>query len=209
MSEAAEGAVQESAVPVEDSQDSVGSRGFPENTPIVEMTDSQRAAYFKHQNRQAERKLAAFKGFTPEQIQKIVSENETLKTSQLSESERTVKEAAEKAAAEARAAAEADWRPKYQAAQLKSAAATVIKDQEQLSSFMAITDPSKFSGEDGEIDEEKLMGHLTALFGGSTQGKRPASGPPAWGQFSGGASAGVRPGEAGKAAAEKRHGIKK
>ncbi|MBF6370918.1 hypothetical protein IU469_35265, partial [Nocardia puris] len=40
-----------------------------------------------------------------------------------------------------------------------------ILDDDQLKSFMSIVDTSKFIGEDGEIDNEAVMGHLTAIYG--------------------------------------------
>lgn len=35
----------------------VGPHGFPENTPVKDMTDSERAAYYKYQNRKTEKRL--------------------------------------------------------------------------------------------------------------------------------------------------------
>ena len=51
-------------------QSGASDTGFPPNTPVAEMTDAQRAAYFKHQNRQADNKLAAFQGVTTEEVSK-------------------------------------------------------------------------------------------------------------------------------------------
>lgn len=186
-------------------------KGFPENTPVAEMTHEQRAAYYKHQNRQTDNKLAAFKGVTPEQVAQLQQENETLKNDKLSADEKALKEATQKAGDDARAAADAQWRPKYLASELKGVAAGVIKDQEQLASFLAMTDATKFAREDGELDHEKVMGHLTALFGGGGQGQQSGNGQQqrSWGQHSGGTSGGPhKPGEAGRAAAQQRHGIK-
>jgi hypothetical protein len=174
------------------------------------MNLEQRAAYYKHQNRQTDNKLAAFKGVTPEQVAQIQQENETLKTERLSADEKALKEATKKAADDARAAADAEWRPRYLASELRSVAAGVIKDQEQLQSFLAMTDASKFATENGEIDHEKVMGHLTALFGGGQGQQQSGNGQqrPQWGQHSGGTGTPSTPGEAGKAAAAKRHGVK-
>lgn len=184
-------------------------RGFPENTPVAEMSDAQKAAYYKHHNRQADNKLAAFKGVTPQAIEQMQQELETLRNEKLTADEKALKAAAETASADAKAAADAEWRPKYLASQLKSAAASVIKDSEQLASFMAVTDPAKFAGEDGEIDEEKVMGHLTALFGGGQQqDAQRQQQQRQWGQYSGGTGAPAKPGETGRAAAARRHGTK-
>jgi hypothetical protein len=179
-------------------------KGFPADTPVADMTDAQKAAYYLHQNRQTDNKLKAFNGFTPQDVNAMWTQLEENATERLSASDKAVREATAKAVADARAAAEAELRPKYQAAQLKSAAGLVIKDKEQLESFLAITDPGKFAGEDGEIDEEKVVGHLTALLGapGQQQGGQQQRN---WGQQSGGQPP-SKPGSAGLAAAGKRFG---
>lgn len=179
-------------------------KGFPADTPVADMTTDQQAAYYKFQNRQADNKLHAFNGFTPQDVASMWSRLEELEGEKLNADQRALKDATTTAAQQARAEAEAELLPKYQAAQLKSAAAQVIKDKVQLESFMAITDPAKFAGEDGEIDEDKVVGHLTAIFGGQQQndGQQQRS----WGQNSGGTHISAKPGEAGAAAAAKRFG---
>lgn len=62
------------------------------------------------------------------------------------------------------------------AEQLKSIASKVISGP-QLDAFTAAADTSKFVGDNGQIDESKVMGHLTALFGVSQEGP-----PHEWGQ---------------------------
>jgi hypothetical protein len=186
-------------------------RGYPENTPVAEMTDGQRAAYYKHHNRQAENRLQAFKGVTPEQLAQIQQENENLRNANLSASDKAIKDAQTQAAKEARAEADSEWSAKYLKSELKSLATSVLKDdKEKLAAFMAVTDPKLFAGENGEIDEEKVMGHLTALFGGGGGDgqQKPNNGQQqrSWGQHSGGAGVPARPGDAGRAAAQKRFG---
>lgn len=188
----------------EQQQSGNSDREFPADTPVADMTDAQKAAYYLHQNRQTDNKLKAFNGFTPQDVNAMWTQLEESETAKLSASDKAVKDAATKAAAEAKSAADADWQPKVLAAQLESAASRVIKDDEQLESFLAITDPAKFVGEDGSVDKDKVIGHLTALFGGqqqqSSNGQRQQKN---WGQQSGGQPP-SKPGEAGKAAADKR-----
>lgn len=136
------------------------------------------------------------------QIADLQTQLDELKNKQLTDDERATKEAIEKAKADAEAAVKAELGPKYLASELKSIAAGVIRDQDQLKSFMAMVDPTKFVGDDGDIDEDKVMGHLTALYVGRDEPKRP----PNWGQYSG-TQAPEKPGSAGRAALEKRHGI--
>lgn len=187
--------------------ESGGDQGFPANTPVAEMTDAQRAAYFKHHNRQADNKLSAFKGVTPQDVETMQARLQELENAQLSASDKALKEAAELASAQAKAAADAEWMPKFQQAQLKSIAAPIIGDVDRLNAFLATTNAASFAGENGEIDEEKVAGHLTALFG--TRSPQPqAQQPRNWGQHSGGAASPVTPGSAGKAEAAKRFGAK-
>lgn len=61
-----------------------------------------------------------------------------------------------------------------------------------LDSFVSYADVSKFTSADGTVDEQKVIGHLTAAFG-VQQG---AGGKQQWG----------RPGASGRAAAAKRFG---
>lgn len=169
------------------------------------MTEAQQAAYYRFQNRQTDNKLSAFKGVTPQDVSAMQQELDTLRTKDMTASEKAVKDA-EKAA---RIAADADWLPKLQTAQLRGIASEVLKG-DQLEAWMFGRNPAVFANENGEIDQEKVMGHLTAAFGAGGQDQQQSNNgrqAPAWGQQSGGAGAPpVRPGEAGKAAAAKRFG---
>jgi hypothetical protein len=183
-------------------------KGFPENTPVKDMTEAQQAAYFRYQNRQTDNKLAAFKGVKPEDVSAMQQELEALRAKDMTASEKAVKDA-EKAA---RAAADAEWRPRLQTAELRSIASEVLKG-DQLNAWLAGMNPAAFANDNGEIDQEKVMGHLTAAFGvgGQDQQQQSNNGrqqPPAWGQTSGGTGSVTRPGEAGRAAVAKRHGVK-
>ncbi|MEU9806229.1 hypothetical protein [Mycobacterium sp. NPDC050853] len=176
-------------------------KGFPADTPVAQMTDAQQAAYWKHYSREHEGKAKAFStlGLTPEQIQQLQERNTELEKAQMDASELALKEATDKAAAEARAATEADWKPKLLASQLKSAASQVLSG-EQLNEWLDSVDPGKFVGENGEIDESKVMGKLTAIFGQKQEQRQQRS----WGQFNTGHQSTDTPGAAGRAAAEKR-----
>lgn len=181
-------------------------KGFPADTPVAQMTDAQQAAYWKHYSREHEGKAKAFTtlGVTPEQIQQLQERNAELEKAQMDASELALKEATDKAAADARAATEADWKPKLLASQLKSAASQVLSG-DQLTEWLDSVDPGKFVGDNGEIDESKVMGKLTAIFG---QKKEQQQQQPFWGQHSTGHQSADKPGTAGRAAAAKRFGSK-
>jgi hypothetical protein len=191
-------------------QQSGGSdKGFPENTAIKDMSVDQQAAYYRFQNRQTDSKLAAFKGVTPQDVSTMQQELEALRTKDMTAADKAIKDA-EKAA---RAAADADWRPKLQTAQLRSIASEVLKG-EQLNAWLSGVNPAAFANDNGDIDQEKVQSYLTATFGvgGEDQQQQSTNGrqqPPAWGQQSGGAGTPpVPPGEAGRAAVARRHGVK-
>lgn len=183
-------------------------KGFPDNTPVKDMTPEQQAAYYLHQNRQTDNKLKGFNGFTPQDVDAMWRRLEQLEGEKLSDNDKALKEAQTRAANEAKSAAQ----PQIHAAQLEAAAARVIKDDEQLSAFLAIADPSKFVGEDGAIDKDKVIGHLTAIYGGSDSGQgaagRQQQAAPSWGQQSGGNAPPAQIGAAAQAALAKRHGVK-
>lgn len=182
-------------------------KGFPENTPLAQMSTEQQLAYYKHQNRQADNKLAGFNGFTPADVDAMWKRLEELEGEKLSANDKALKDVQKSA----RDAAEAEWRPKLQRAELRSIAAEVLKG-DQLEAWLAGMNPAAFANDKGEIDLDKVMGHLTAAFGvvGGQDHQQPRNGqqPPAWGQQSGGTNPPARPGEAGRTALEKRHGVK-
>lgn len=146
-------------------------KGFPEDTPIAEMTTEQQLAYFKFHDRKKADTLKKFGGITPEQAQQALAEAEQLRQSKMTADERAIEEAKTAAATSAAEKATSKWAPKV----LRATAGRFI-DGDQLESFLNVTDVNKFI-KDGEFDEDAVVGHLTGLFGG--QGKQP---PRQWGQ---------------------------
>jgi hypothetical protein len=181
-------------------------KGFPSDTPVAQMTDSQAAAYWKYHARKHEDKVRAYGDLTPEQVKQMHDRNQELENEKLTADQRTLKEATDKAAAEARAAAEAELRPKLLASQLKAVASASLQG-EQLDAWLDGVDPAKFVGDNGEIDQEKVKANLAKAFG---QGGQFGSGLPQhqnWGQHSGNppAKSGA---DLGRAEATRRFGDK-
>jgi hypothetical protein len=71
-----------------------------------------------------------------------------------------------------------------------------------LDSFVEGALMSAFTNEAGEVEEEKVMGHLTAIHAAAL----PQQPPRQWGQSSG-QPAGGRAGDVARAALKKRHGV--
>ncbi len=88
------------------------------------------------------------------------------------------------------------------AEQLRTHAAKVLSGP-QLDAFVNAANPAAFTDGAGGVDEEKVMGHLTALF--AVGGQEPPGRQ--WGQTSGN-PVGERPGDQGRRALERRHGVK-
>ncbi|MFD0276168.1 hypothetical protein ACFVHB_20005 [Kitasatospora sp. NPDC127111] len=91
----------------------VGPNGFPENTPVAEMSHEHQAAYWRHHSRRWE--TVAKAAPTPEEVTQLRADSAELatrKTAELSETQRLQKEKddAEAAATRARADAEAATR---------------------------------------------------------------------------------------------------
>lgn len=155
--------------------------GFPAETPVAEMTQEQQTAYWKHHARKHEGAVKAYGGKTPQQIADLEAQLTTLQAERMSAEEKAISEAVAAAQQSTRAEVEQEWQSKYRTARLESLAGRVL-DKDQLKSFMDVVDTAKFLGEDGDVDTEKVMGHLTGLYG---QTREFGSGLPQhrnWGQ---------------------------
>jgi hypothetical protein len=73
-------------------------------------------------------------------------------------------------------------------------------------SFVQYSKLDAFVGEDGEVDETRVMGHLTAIYA-ATQPTQPQQPPRNWGQGSG-YETGQQPGANAHQALARRHGVK-
>lgn len=88
-----------------------------------------------------------------------------------------------------------------QTEQLRGIVGTVLPPG-QRDDFVEYARLDAFRGEDGQLDTEKVMGHLTAIYA-ATQPQQPRQ----WGQYSGG-QPGEKPGAAARSALQKRHGVR-
>jgi hypothetical protein len=186
---------------------STSEKGFPEGTPLAEMTPDQQLAYWKHHARRHEDTVKAFKGLTPQQIADIQAENESLKADKMTADEKALKAVRDEAKKQAKAEAEAEYLPQIRAAKVQNIASQIVSG-DKLSAFMDLAGSSpQLLDENGQVSEEKVMGYLTAMYGTETP---PGPNQPKWqnfGQYSPPPPRGV-PGEAGKVEAQKRFGAK-
>lgn len=152
-------------------------RGFPENTPIAEMTAEQQAAYWKFHDRRKSDTLKAYNGITPEQALQLQTRNAELERAQMSAADQALAAARDEAAAAANTAAAAQWAPQL----MESIVEQFVPDEKARPAVMAGLNPMSFV-KDGKFDKEALIGHLTGLataFGGNAS---TDSQPRQWGQ---------------------------
>jgi hypothetical protein len=176
---------------------SSSDRGFPENTPVDEMTAPQREAYWKHQSRKHEERVKAFGNLTPDALKALqdkASKHDALERELMSDKDKATAEAREKALAEAT--------PRVVRAEFKAAAKGVLSN-DQLAALLEDRDLSKYVDANGDPDEDKIAKLVTAF----APAKTTRTGPSATGlgHRSGGQGA---PGDQGRAMAEKRFGKK-
>lgn len=148
------------------SNDGDGGTGYPANTPVVEMTAPQQAAYWKAQSRKHESRVKALG--TPEEIKawrEASSELEKLRRASMGETERAVAEAREHAAAEAGKA----WAVRLVAAEFRAATAGRVEPSD-LSGVLDTLDLSKFLDDDGSVNIEKVTQLASRITGSANTG---------------------------------------
>ncbi len=154
----------------DETADTAGERelnryGYPDATPLAEMSIEQQAAYWKHKARVHEQRSKSKQpGYTPEEVQALREELEALRNAQLSDSERAHADAVETARLAGRDEARAQLMPLVQEAQLRGYASTVIKGA-RLDGWVATVNVAAFCAEDGSVDGAKVVEHLRAQYG--------------------------------------------
>lgn len=110
-----------------------------------------------------ESRIARERAKLPTDYDQLKSEVEQLRTEKLSADEKAIQKAQKEAAQAAAETAKAEYLPKIQALEVKAIASTVING-DRLNAFMELVNPSVLVGEDGAVDETKVMGFLTAMY---------------------------------------------
>jgi hypothetical protein len=155
-------------------------RGFPENTPIVEMTAEERANYFKFHDRRKGDTLKAYQGITPEQALEWKQQAEAAAREQQTPSERALEDARNEARTAARTEADAEWASLMTEAVVEQ----FVTDPAQRQAVLSGLNATQFMT-DGKFDKNKLIGHMTGLataFGGAVPGQGTPPPPRQWGQ---------------------------
>lgn len=135
----------------------VNEHGFPDKTPVKDMSDAQQAAYWRHQSRKHEDRVKSMGDYDA-----LKAERDDLKARHQTADEKAL-EAAKKEALEAGAASErAKIAPRLVAAEFKSANAGRIP-ADRLSAILDGLDPAKFLTSDGEVDADKVQQYVDGI----------------------------------------------
>jgi hypothetical protein len=150
---------------------SSGDKGFPEGTPLAEMSVEQREAYWKFQARKHEERNKAFDGLTPEALADLRE-----RASKQQQLERELMSDKDKAVLEAKEAARAEATPRVVRAEFKAAAKGVLTS-EQLTALLEDRDLSKYVDANGDPDEDKIANLVTAFAPKQEEEKPQRRGP--------------------------------
>lgn len=178
------------------SQEQQRDRGYPENTPLAEMTTEQQVAYWKHQSRKHERRANERADY--EQLAEKASKWEEAQRAGMSDTERALEEARAQARNDALREARQESAEKLVAAEFRAAARDV--DPKVLEGFLEDLNFSRYIGEDMSVDTARITDRVNGL---PKAGHTIPAPPNAQGfrRFQGSSSV-----EAGRAMYEARHG---
>lgn len=136
-------------------------KGFPENTPVAEMTVEQQAAYHKHQARKHEDRSKewsrTFEGKTPAQIKAELDAAAEVKRAQMSDADKALEEAR----TTARQEAAKEFGNKLVAAEFRAALAHV--DGERRDQIIEGLNLSTYLTDSGDVDTDKVKSYAAAI----------------------------------------------
>lgn len=136
----------------------VGPNGFPEATPVKDMTAEHQAAYWKHHARQHEAKAKARDDYDA-----IKAELDTLKAATLTDAEKAVEEARTAARAEGERAATDKYAAALVKAKIEGALAGKQFPADQIGGHVEFLDASKFLAANGEVDADKVQQYIDSI----------------------------------------------
>jgi colicin import membrane protein len=191
-----------------EADDTPDDEKYPKDKALADMTDAEKAAYWKAYSRKHETAFKSLAGanLTPEQITQLLADKEKSEREAMSAQDRAVAEAVEKATAETLAKARGDSVRAIMDAHIAASGLDKTKpdDQDVIDTVQAL-DPSSFIKDD-HVDADRLtkvLNRIIPVGGGSTGPAWPATGQ---GQRNTGTGSAR---DAGLAEAERRGFVKK
>jgi hypothetical protein len=155
-----EGSTEDKGTKAAGASTSSGDKGFPEGTPLAEMSVEQREAYWKFQARKHEERNKAFDGLTPEALADLrerANKQQQLERELMSDKDKAVLEAKEAATAEVRD----QYAQRLAASEFKAAAAGRI-EAERLANLLEDIDLRRYVTDSGDIDTERIAKKVDA-----------------------------------------------
>lgn len=142
--------------PASEGQNGDDDRGYPENTPVAEMTDKQAAAYWKAQSRKHEGRVKQMADY--DQLKTAADEYQKLVEASKTDQEKAI----DAARSEAREAALKEVGSRLVEAQFTVATAGRLGD-EQRTALLGGLDLSRFLTADGSVDAEKVKSFVDSV----------------------------------------------
>lgn len=148
----------------------VNEFGFPDKTPVKDMTAAHQAAYWRHQSRKHEDRVKDMSDYD-----QIKTERDALKAQHQTADEKALEDAKSAAAAAARAEERGKVAPLLVAAEFKSANAGRL-EAGALAAVLDGIEPTKFLTSEGEVDADKVKTYVDAIAPADSKKKWPDMG---------------------------------
>ncbi|WP_102508109.1 hypothetical protein [Sanguibacter massiliensis] len=129
----------------------VNEHGFPDATPVKDMTEGQQAAYWKHQARKHEDRVKTMSDY-----ETLKAERDALKAKHLTDDEKALDAATTSAAEKARAEVRSEYAARLVTAEFRAANSGRIP-ADKLAAVLDGIEPTKFLTADGEVDTDKVQ----------------------------------------------------
>lgn len=134
--------------------------GFPENTPVAEMTPIQQAAYWRDKSRKHEARANERRDY--DELRAKAEALDALAEASKTENEKAVAAARKEAGDEARVEERAKAAVKLVDAEMRAAVAGKLTP-EQLAPILEPIDRTKFLTPEGEVDNEKVLAFVASI----------------------------------------------
>lgn len=125
--------------------------GFPDATPVKDMSEGQQAAYWKHQARKHEDRVKTMSDY-----ETLKAERDALKSKHLTDDEKALDAATTSAADKARAEVRSEYAARLVTAEFRAANSGRIP-ADKLTAVLDGIEPTKFLTADGEVDTDKVQ----------------------------------------------------
>lgn len=138
--------------------------GFPEKTPLADMTEGQRTEYWRHKAQKHE-KVSRNRG----DYDQIKSQLEALQQASLTADEKAVEDAKKAAADEARADERKVWAGRTVQAELRAALRDVGVQADKIETILEPINTQNFLTDAGEVATDKVTAYASGFSGASKQ----------------------------------------